>query len=455
MNLENLRKDLKAAISGSEFEHKVYFAGGAVRDSLLGRESGDIDICVEMPDGAVLLAEYLAQKWKLNNPVIYARFGTALLNYKGLKLELVMTRAESYRPHNRKPNVIFADLSSDVMRRDFTVNALLMEVESGNILDLSGKGLADIKRKTISCVGNPAHVFAEDPLRILRAIRFALQLGFQIDNQCRAELKLCAQHLKDISAERIAEEFNKILMMDDLPRIVALLLESSVLPVILPELCSIDANILMIHSFTQQVNNQIFWKEGKHSSYGFCESIVSSEVLNLRWAALLHNLYICSPEIPAEDHLRETTSKMRSSMIQRILLRFQIPFSDRKLIQSAIKVAEDLGKLLRSSLDIPEKKVRELLFEDRRKLYLVLHLIPVDSLATQLLALLNRLQKCHEQMPNQRFVLTGNDLISSLGIESGVLVGKLLEIAKDKWFEDPLLSREELLDYLATRIYKK
>jgi poly(A) polymerase len=210
MTLYELRYILKSAIAGTPFEHITYFAGGCVRDSLLKRETTDFDLAVELEEGGIRLAEHLYQQGISSNPVFYQQFGTALIYLDNHKIELVMTRSESYQPHSRYPQVRFATVLEDTLRRDFTINAMYLRVSDGEILDLSGKGKDDLDNKIIRATGNPQVVFREDPLRILRAIRFAVTLDFMIEPDTLQGIKDSTACLADLSAKAVDTEYRKI-----------------------------------------------------------------------------------------------------------------------------------------------------------------------------------------------------------------------------------------------------
>ena len=211
MNLTELRHKINQAISGSDFESVTYFAGGCVRDYLMGRATQDYDLCVELNQGATLLAEYLFQRGLCEKPVLYPAFGTAKITMSGHNLELVMTRSEVYPEHSRHPQVRFAPLKADVLRRDFTINALLMRVYDGEILDLCEQGMADISNCIVRAVGKPDVIFREDPLRMLRAIRFAVTLGFVIEPETMKGIRGNASEIRYISRKRRQAEYANIL----------------------------------------------------------------------------------------------------------------------------------------------------------------------------------------------------------------------------------------------------
>lgn len=249
MNIHQLRIAIAEAIAGTKFATASYFAGGCVRDLLIHRQTVDYDITVEIPDGGIKLAAFLYKALSTSEPVTWPRFGTASLIYQGSKIELVMTRKEQYRPGNRNPKVSFASLEEDVTRRDFTINSLLLGISSGALLDLSKRGLRDLKDGIIRTLGKPETAFSEDPLRMLRAIRFATVLDFKIEAETWDALKARASLVQTLSADRISSEFAGIMIPSPNPHIrnrnepegaavtrgFGLLLESGIMEYIQPE----------------------------------------------------------------------------------------------------------------------------------------------------------------------------------------------------------------------------
>jgi tRNA nucleotidyltransferase/poly(A) polymerase len=212
MTLTELRELLAQAIKDTEFESHTYFAGGCVRDFLLNPETTIIeaDIAVELPEGGIKLAYFLQEKFNTSPPLIHKSFGTAKIKLKDITIELVMTRSEKYPPGKRHPYVQFADLYTDCLRRDFTINALYQEIMTGKILDPCQKGYQDLQARVIRSVQDPLHSFAEDPLRILRALRFAVTLDFEISPETLSAIKTNAHLVSTLSNNRCSDEYSRI-----------------------------------------------------------------------------------------------------------------------------------------------------------------------------------------------------------------------------------------------------
>ncbi len=212
MKLEELRQLLAKATRETQFAGRCYFAGGCVRDQLLERVGAllDADIAVELPAGGIALARFLAQKLGLTEPRTHPAFGTAKLELKGVPLEFVMTRSERYLPGNRFPRVRFAPLSDDSRRRDFTVNALYQRIGDAAILDPCALGLKDLQNRLIRCVRDPRKSFQEDPLRLLRALRFAAVLDFDLEPQTYAAIGDLAPLASRLSRARCQSEIERL-----------------------------------------------------------------------------------------------------------------------------------------------------------------------------------------------------------------------------------------------------
>jgi len=230
--IETIREITK----GTPYEGHLFLVGGYVRDKIMGRPSTeDVDLVLE--GNALELAQFIHDKGLADHrPVTYPRFGTAMVTIKGHSVELVSARKEKYTPNSRKPNVEHAALHEDILRRDFTINTLLENLHTGEIYDFTGMAMADIEAKIIRTPTDPDATFYDDPLRMLRAIRFAARLGFKIEPLTWDAILRNAQRLKIVSNERIRDEFAKILLSDNASRGLCMLSESSLLDQFAPEL---------------------------------------------------------------------------------------------------------------------------------------------------------------------------------------------------------------------------
>lgn len=261
----------------------AYVIGGFVRDKLLSRPTKDIDV-VCLGDGIGLAHETAAMfqpKPKVN---FFKTFGTAQFRHKGLEIEFVGARKESYTENSRKPSVRNGSLADDQNRRDFTINAMavsLNEGDYGRLID-PFEGLNDLKDKLIRTPLAPAKTFSDDPLRMMRAIRFATQLQFHIELNCFDSIKEQATRIQIISKERIADELNKILMTAKPSIGLDLLYRSGLLAYILPQLTALAG--------TEYRDNKGH-KDNLYHTFQVVDNIAPhTDNLWLRWAALLHDI---------------------------------------------------------------------------------------------------------------------------------------------------------------------
>ncbi len=216
--------------------YKIFVVGGYVRDLLLGKRVKDIDFVVV--GDAMKFADQLKKDLHLRTIIRYPRFGTFMTRYYGYQLEFVNAREESYNKDSRKPVTKQADLFTDLSRRDFTINTLAMDISPqnfGEIIDVFN-GKEDLKAGIIRTPLDPVRTFSDDPLRMLRAVRFAARLNFNIESATFEAIKANADRLSIISPERITDEFNKILLADKPSEGLLLLDRSGLLDVFFPEL---------------------------------------------------------------------------------------------------------------------------------------------------------------------------------------------------------------------------
>jgi poly(A) polymerase len=233
---DGLLRLLKQA--ASEQGVRAWIVGGFVRDKLLGRAPLNPDVVVEGGSGLELAARF-ARLTGAPPPVVFERFGTAQVTLPDRLVEFVTARAESYVPDSRKPDVRPATLDEDLRRRDFTVNTLVMDLD-GKVHDPLGAGLADLEARTLRTPSDPVKTFDDDPLRMLRLVRFAVQLGFHPAPNLLPAMRQMRDRIVPpvVSMERTADELRKMLVSDQPGRALELLDEGGLLEVVLPELAA-------------------------------------------------------------------------------------------------------------------------------------------------------------------------------------------------------------------------
>lgn len=222
--------------AATERSADVYLVGGFVRDRLLGKIGKDIDLVQVGGDGTAILAA-VAERLGWAPPQRFERFGTGQVRGDGFVLEVVRARAERYDPDSRKPDVRPGTLEEDVWRRDFTVNALCQTL-SGRLIDITGRGVEDLRAGVLRTPLDPSETFSEDPLRMFRAARFAAQLGFALAPGLIDAMRSQAHRIGVVSVERIADELRRLLVSPDVRAGFDVLADSGLLERLLPEVAA-------------------------------------------------------------------------------------------------------------------------------------------------------------------------------------------------------------------------
>lgn len=343
--------------AADEIGCEAYVVGGVVRDIIMKRHNTDIDI-VTVGSG-IRLAERTAELISPDLHVnVYRNFGTAQFNYEGNVIEFVGARRESYSWDSRKPAVEDGTLEDDQLRRDFTINAMAIALNGDAIHTLIDPfdGLDDIARKIIRTPCDPDKTFSDDPLRMMRAVRFATQLNFSIHPETLEAIKRNASRLEIISQERIMEEFNKILLCIRPSKGIMLLDECGLLNMFLPEVCNLKG--------VENINGKAHKDNYLHTLEVVDNIAMSTKNLWLAWAALLHD--IAKPATKRFDpqhgwsfHGHEVVG---SRMAERMFKRLHLPNNEKlKYVQKLILL--HLRPIALVEDTITDSAVRRLLFE--------------------------------------------------------------------------------------------
>jgi poly(A) polymerase len=337
--------------------YPAYLVGGYVRDRLLGRKSKDMDV-VCVGDG-IELAEELASVLKPQPRVnIFKRFGTAMLKYRDIEIEFVGARKESYAFDSRKPSVESGTLEDDQNRRDFTINALavsLNEANFGEIID-PFNGLYHLEQKLIKTPLEPGKTFTDDPLRMLRAVRFSSQLGFEIDKSTFDALGRYKSRINIISMERVSSELNKIIA-SPVPSVgLKHLFDCGLLHLVFPELAALSGI---------EEKDGIAHKDNFYHTLEVLDNVSKvSDNIWLRWAAILHDIAKpptkrFEPGIGWTFHGHEALGAV---MTPKIFANLRLPLDHKmKYVQLLVKL--HLRPIALTKEEITDSAVRRLIFE--------------------------------------------------------------------------------------------
>ncbi len=358
VQLDNKEREIAEAVGAVSqmLGFSSYLIGGFVRDLLLNRPTKDIDI-VTVGDG-IKLAKEVAQTLGTKKPVIYSRFGTAMLTYRGIEIEFVGARKESYSSHSRKPEVLPGTLEDDQNRRDFTINALAISLnpgDKGQLID-PFNGREDLENRILRTPLDPDRTFSDDPLRMMRAIRFATQLDFEIHPTTFQGIRENATRIRIVSQERITDELNKIIASPIPSTGFYHLLDTGLCEIIFYEfykLLGVD------------YENGKGHKDNFYHTLEVVDNVAKvTENLWLRWAAVLHD--IGKPRTKRYDPSSGWTfhghDAVGASMVPKIFRRLKLPLDQKmKYVQKLVRL--HLRPITLTKSDITDSAVRRLLFE--------------------------------------------------------------------------------------------
>jgi poly(A) polymerase len=428
---------------------ETYVVGGFVRDLLLKRPSKDIDIvCVGSGIGlAQAVAEALG---KAEHLVMFKNFGTAMVRWQDWELEFVGTRKESYRKDSRKPTVEEGTLQDDQHRRDFTINALAICLNRdrwGELLDPFG-GVEDLKRRVIETPLAPAQTFSDDPLRMIRAIRFAVQLAMDIAPDTFSAIRKHAVRINVVSQERIIAELNKIIAAPIPSRGFNLLHQMGLLSIIFPDLVALQG--------VETIQGQSHKDNFDHTLQVLDNVAVTSNNLWLRWAALLHD--IAKPQTKRFDSVAGFTfhghEEQGARMVPRIFRKMKLPMQDNMVyVQKQVRL--HLRPIALAQEEVTDAAVRRLIYEAGNDLEDLMLLCRADITSkndTKVRHYLKNFDKVEEKMRwveekdalrNFQPVITGDIIMKTFGIQPSRMIGELKESIKEAILEGEIKNEYE------------
>lgn len=353
LTIPGVREVMKAA---QKLGLETYIVGGFVRDWLLYRPSKDVDfVCV---GSGIELASEVNRLLPGSNLAVYKKFGTALVKWKDIELEFVGARKESYRASSRKPVVEDGTLSDDQHRRDFTINAMAISLNDQNLGDIIDpfNGKEDITKRQLKTPLAPGVTFSDDPLRMMRAIRFAAQLDFDIEADTYHGIVENVERIEIVSKERIADELNKIILSPEPSYGFKLLFQSGLLKKVFPEMVELHG--------VDEINGQKH-KDNFYHTLQVLDNIAQvTEDLWLRWAAIMHD--IAKPATKRYNQKVGWTfhghEDKGARMVPKIFRRMKLPMNEHMhFVQKMVKL--HLRPIALVKDEITDSAIRRLLYE--------------------------------------------------------------------------------------------
>lgn len=446
---------LKHIIESSEYRDNVYAVGGAVRDYVMGNEINDIDIVISLPNGGINFANYLFENDYLTSPpVVYPTYGTAMFKLKkfpNIEIEAVQTRKEQYKDKNsRNPETEYGSLYEDAMRRDLTINALYYDLTNEEILDVTEKGLDDIENEVIEVTSTPNIVFSDDPLRILRVIRFASRFQWEIEKRTFEGMITNVDKLSIISKERVRDELNKMLLCKKPSVALEYIKQVGAMRYVVPELVeTYEMSQNVYHDFNTVWKHTLMTVDN------------SKPYIEVRVAALLHDIGKIKTrtvddngKVHFYDH--EAVSSMMCADIMR-KLKYSNDFI--KVVSIMIK-SHMLVKNWEDDLShMKEKKLHKLEYLLGDNFYKCLDLIDADNKShgkeyclpnqvDRILKIEKTMQEEGKSLIGYKLPVNGNDVMEAFNIQPSKDVDKCLKWLMTLVYNKPKITREELLNNL-------
>lgn len=463
IKMEQVIQFLKDKIKGTVFENNTFICGGFVRDKVMNISSKDIDLMVDVPNGSIEFVEYFTTNFPdvCNNKASFPRFGVAKMDVMNEQVEVVVPRLEQYSEESRKPTDIQqCTLLEDVKRRDFTINTLLINLSTDEVLDLTKKGIEDIKNGIIRCTDEPTKIFFDDPLRILRAVRQAIKFGFDIEEKTLNGIKENSYRLtgnnkynSPISIERINDELTKMLLLYKPSQCIKMLCELGLMQYIIPE---VDQLIGLIQN-----------KHHKWDVFGHTMNVLDNvePILELRLAALLHDIGKIKTKTITETGVHFYKHELASEVMADDILR-KLKYSNDviKTVKFLVKEHMRTKQFGNDCSKVKDKTIRKFVDQVGKYRDLLLQLTNADNIS----------HSDESNMPDQVYniqlkidelgltniykielPINGNDIMEEYNLEPSSKIKDCLNHIRKLCYINPVLTKVEALKHCKSFLNNK
>lgn len=449
---------IKSVIINSEWAHKVYLVGGCVRDELMGLPIKDIDLMIDCNDGGLKFAKWMTNTYgdTCKNLVLYPRFGTSKftinINGENVDIECVMPRGEKYEENSRKPlEVKYVSLKEDALRRDFTVNALYKDIIDNTVIDPLNRGIDDIKNNILNTTSDPEDIFEEDPLRMLRAIRFHCCKHFKLSESVISGISYSARYLYKISIERINDELSKILCSDKAAEGIVLLVNTSLMDMIIPDICKMWG----FNQYSKYHDKDLF----QHTM-----SVIehTKPILTHRLAALLHDV----GKLYFHQDFYEDGKIVKRQFIGHDVKSAEYAEKILKHLKYSNDIIDDVCFAIKNHMILKQikyvnnvltikdstcRRIHRLIFDH---IDITLDLIDADNkshapeycLPNQVNDFIAMTKKLGIKNEKRKLPINGNDLIERFNVKPGPIIKEILDFANIIYDGIPDISKEQMLN---------
>lgn len=440
-------------IKGSKFEGHVFCVGGSVRDIVMGLDPKDIDLVIDRPDGGIEFANWIKELNLCDSVVIYPTYGTAMFKFKQFpdeEIECVMTRKEQYKDKNsRNPETCFGSLEQDIFRRDLTINSLVHNISTSEMIDITGKGIDDINEHVIRTTSeNSDEIFIDDPLRILRVCRFSTRFGWKIEKKTYEAMVRNVDRLSIITKERIRDEFEKILMCKNATMGIKMLHDIGVMKYIVPEFDKCFNLGQNAFHFGDVAEHTLAVIDNYHNLF-------EPDVVCLL-SSFLHDIGKINTRIVGQDgrvHFYEHENE--TELVETILKRLKYDNKTIKEVQFMTKNHMRTKNFGNNCEKIKPKYLNKLIYicQNVERFERLCRVIECDNLShAKDSCIIGQYDYFMKQLDNPMFYyklpINGNDVMQVLNIEGGPVVKRILDKLIKHAFNNPDIERETCLKML-------